>query len=103
MKKAIILLSALVVSLANAQETDSTKTKLIEEVKIDANRFMNKTSENVSKILLKNIENPQVYSSISYVILKKQIAMSMEDAMKNATGIIKLWDATGRLDGRLVF
>lgn len=103
MKKTIILLSALAVSLANAQEADSTKTKLIEEVKIDAYRFMNKTSENVSKIPLKNIENPQVYSSISNVILKKQIAMSMEDAMKNATGIIKLWDATGRPDGGSFF
>ncbi|SHJ22771.1 iron complex outermembrane recepter protein [Cruoricaptor ignavus] len=64
---------------------------------------MNKTSEDVSKIPLKNIENPHVYSSISNVIMKKQIAWSMEDAMKNATGVSKLWDATGRPDGGSIF
>lgn len=70
---------------------------------IETQRFMNKTSEDVSKIPLKNIENPHVYSSISNVIMKKQIAWSMEDAMKNATGVSKLWDATGRPDGGSIF
>ncbi len=86
-----------------AQNTDTINAVVLKEVFIEASRFMNKASEDISKIPLKNIENPQVYSSISNVIMKKQIAMSMEDAMKNATGVNKLWDATGRPDGGSYF
>lgn len=104
MNKTIFIVANLSgIALFSQQRVDTLKVKDLQEVVIETQRFMNKTSEDVSKIPLKNIENPHVYSSISNVIMKKQIAWSMEDAMKNATGVSKLWDATGRPDGGSIF
>jgi len=50
----------------------------------------------VSKMPLKNIENPQVYSAVSSDILKQQAITSFDDALKNVPGIQKLWESTGR-------
>lgn len=50
----------------------------------------------VSKLPLKNIENPQVYNSISNEILKEQVVTNINDAIKNATGVARLWESTGR-------
>ena len=83
--------------------TDSLRQTQLQEVVLESQRFMGKSSEDVAKIPLRNIENPQVYTTISNVIMKKQIAWSMEDAMKNAAGVTKLWDATGRPDGGSIF
>ncbi|OQP56472.1 TonB-dependent receptor [Niastella populi] len=53
-------------------------------------------SDYVSKMPLKNIENPQVYSSISKTLLNEQLVLSVDDALRNAPGVQKMWDATGR-------
>jgi iron complex outermembrane receptor protein len=45
---------------------------------------------------LKNIENPQVYSTVSSQLLKEQVVTNYEDALKNVPGIFKLWETTGR-------
>jgi iron complex outermembrane receptor protein len=60
------------------------------------NPFDKKQSEYVSKMPLSNMENPQVYSSISKELLADQFIFSADDAMRNATGVTKMWDATGR-------
>src|SRR5690606_3181747 len=41
-------------------------------------------------------ENPQVYNSISAALLKDQVVTNFNDAIKNATGITRVWESTGR-------
>ncbi|WP_442590343.1 TonB-dependent siderophore receptor [Pedobacter sp. AW31-3R] len=60
------------------------------------NKFAVKESEFVSKMPLKNLENPQVYTVISKELLTDQVVTSYDDALKNAPGIDKLWSSTGR-------
>lgn len=62
----------------------------------NANSYTRVKSEYVAKLPLKKIENPQVYNSITAELLKEQIATSFDDALKNAPGISKLWESTGR-------
>jgi iron complex outermembrane receptor protein len=45
---------------------------------------------------LRNLENPQVYSSISKELMADQLSFSIDDATRNAPGLQKMWEATGR-------
>lgn len=60
------------------------------------NPLSTKESDYVSKMPLTNLENPQVYTSISKELLTQQLVFSVDDAMKNAPGLQKMWEATGR-------
>jgi len=62
----------------------------------NANKFNREKSMYVSKLPLKNIENPQVYDNITAEILSEQIVTNFDDALKNSSGITKLWESTGR-------
>lgn len=62
----------------------------------NANKFNREKSVYVSKLPLKNIENPQVYDNITAEILNEQIVTNFDDALKNSSGITKLWESTGR-------
>ncbi|WP_203255938.1 TonB-dependent receptor [Hyunsoonleella ulvae] len=73
--------------------------ELLQEVVIDTkrkNKFSRKKSAYVSKMPLKNIENSQVYSTVTNQLLVSQSVYSFEDALKNAVGVDKLWPSTGR-------
>jgi iron complex outermembrane recepter protein len=59
----------------------------------------NLESPYVSKMPLKNLENPQVYSAVSSDLLKQQAITNFDDALKNVPGIHKLWESTGRAYG----
>lgn len=54
------------------------------------------SSDYVAKMPLKNIENAQVYTTITKELLREQLVFSADDAMKNAPGIQKMWEASGR-------
>jgi iron complex outermembrane recepter protein len=75
--------------------------KELEEVIISNNRTKSfpKQSNYVSKMPLKNIENPQVYNVVSSEIMKEQAITNYEDALKNVPGIQKLWESTGSAGG----
>ncbi|MEH6681713.1 MAG: TonB-dependent receptor [Sediminicola sp.] len=60
------------------------------------NKFAKESSVYVSKMPLKDIENPQVYNSIPNTLLQEQVVTNFDDALKNATGLDKLWESTGR-------
>ncbi|MHA7865030.1 TonB-dependent receptor domain-containing protein [Flagellimonas marinaquae] len=60
------------------------------------NKYTRKASVYVSKMPLRDIENPQVYNSISAELLEDQVITNFNDALKNAPGITKLWESTGR-------
>ncbi|MDQ0108778.1 iron complex outermembrane receptor protein [Chitinophaga terrae (ex Kim and Jung 2007)] len=60
------------------------------------NKLANKESEQVAKLPLKYLENPQVYNVINKDVLKQQVVSNFDDALKNAPGVNKLWSSTGR-------
>lgn len=78
--------------------TMAANREQLDEVVIEANRikYTRESSAVVSKMPLKNIENPQVYNTITAEILKEQVVTNFDDALKNAPGIDKLWESTGR-------
>lgn len=60
------------------------------------NHFARKDTKQVSRLPLKNLENPQSYTTITGELLKEQVVTNFDDALKNASGITPLWAATGR-------
>ncbi|MCX2481027.1 TonB-dependent receptor [Pedobacter sp. MC2016-15] len=60
------------------------------------NKYKRTKSEYVSKMPLNNLENPQVYTTIGSQLMQDQLVYSVDDAMRNATGIARVWEATGR-------
>lgn len=71
----------------------------LSEITISAsktNPFQNRQSEYVSKLPLENLENAQVYSTITNELLTQQLVFSLDEAMRNAPGVQKMWEATGR-------
>lgn len=54
------------------------------------------SNQTIAKLPLKDLENPQVYLSIPQKLLQDQVVTEMNDAMKNATGVTRLWESTGR-------
>ena len=72
--------------------------KQLQEVVVMSNRYKltKKQSDYVAKIPLKNLENPQVYTTITKDLLKQQMLFSVDEATRNAPGIQKMWEATSR-------
>ncbi len=73
--------------------------EILSEVLIEGerrNKFSRKKTAYVSKLPLKDIENTQVYSTVTNEILKSQVVTNFDDALKNATGVEQLWTSTGR-------
>ncbi|MDN3723475.1 TonB-dependent receptor [Aequorivita sp. SDUM287046] len=60
------------------------------------NKFSRKQTAYVAKLPLKDIENTQVYSTITTELLESQMITNFDDALKNATGVEQLWTSTGR-------
>lgn len=60
------------------------------------NKFSRRQTAYVSKLPLRDIENTQVYSTVTNALLESQVVTNLEDALINAAGIEKLWTSTGR-------
>lgn len=67
----------------------------LQEVIISA-RNANKSTAAVAKMPLKNLENPQVYSTVPLEILKQQAISNYDDALRNIPGMSRTWESTGR-------
>jgi iron complex outermembrane receptor protein len=80
--------------LTFAQENDTIKSNNIDEVIVTG--YITKNSESANKMPLKDIENPQVYNTVNKNVIKEQVATNINDALKNVTGIARLWESTGR-------
>jgi iron complex outermembrane receptor protein len=61
-----------------------------------ANRFTRKVSTDVGKIPLDNLENAQSYTTITSELIKEQQIFTVDEALRNSSGVQKLWDATTR-------
>lgn len=72
--------------------------KQLQEVVISGrrNNLASSSSDYANKMTLRNLENAQVYTTISKELLKEQVVLTVDDAMRNVTGMTKVWDATGR-------
>jgi len=72
--------------------------KQLQEVVISGRRntLVRSSSEYVNKMPLKNLENPQVYTTINKELLTEQVVLTVDDAMRNVPGLTKMWSATGR-------
>ncbi|POY41067.1 TonB-dependent siderophore receptor [Flavobacterium alvei] len=96
--KFYLLPTILLCSLASlAQETKKDTVSKLKEVQINNKyKYKREKSTTVSKMPLNNIENPQVYNTVTAELLKEQVVTNLNDAIKNATGVARLWESTGR-------
>mgnify|MGYP006182694681 FL=1 len=95
----IVLSTLLLSSLLGFSQEKADSTKVLKEVTVEAtreNKYKKESSTTVSKMPLKDIENPQVYNSIPANLLKEQVVTNFNEALKNATGVTRLWESTGR-------
>ena len=95
----IVLSTLLLSSLLSFSQEKADSTKVLKEVTVEGtreNKYKKESSTTVSKMPLKDIENPQVYNSIPANLLKEQVVTNLNDALKNATGVTRLWESTGR-------
>ncbi len=65
-------------------------------VSADASLFVRHSSDDVSKMPLSNLENAQVYTTITKDLMTEQGNFTLDQAVTNVPGITKLWDATSR-------
>lgn len=95
-KSAIIAIT--LSATAYAQQADSLHSKSLDELTVHGavQKYKVDSSSTVSKMSLKDLENPQVYNSISKAVLKDQVVTNLNDGLKNATGVTRLWESTGR-------
>lgn len=76
--------------------------ELLQEIEITSlknNTFSRKKTAYVAKLPLKDMENANVYSTVTTELLESQIVTNLDEAMTNATGVYKLWEGTGRDPG----
>ena len=98
MKNIILLSTVFLFSIAGfAQETQKDTISKLKAVEISNKyKYKREKSNTVSNMHLKDIENPQVYNTVTSELLKEQVVTNLNDALKNATGITRLWESTGR-------
>lgn len=86
--------------------TLNNKNETLEEVVItgNINRYTKSESNYVAKMPLKNLENAQVYSVVTKELMKDQLVVNQDEALKNIPGLYQLWASTGRVgDGGSYF
>jgi len=84
----------------------NNKNETLAEVVItgNINRYTKSESNYVSKMPIKNLENSQVYSVVTKELMKDQLVVNQDEALKNIAGLYQLWASTGRVgDGGSYF
>lgn len=96
MKKIVITLSTLSSLALMAQENDSIKEKSIEAVSLlGAKKYAEKKSDQVARMPLKNLENPQVYTVVPKELLDEQIAVDFRGALLSSPGVTNVMLGVG--------
>ena len=95
-EKKVSLTAGQTVTLDFSMAETSTELSEIIVTDYNSNRFYADSNFTVAKLPLTDLQNPQVYNSISQKLLKEQVVTNMNDALKNATGVARLWESTGR-------
>jgi iron complex outermembrane receptor protein len=79
--------------------TLSTSNEELQEIVVEGeqtNKFATEMSEYVAKVPIENLENPQVYNTVNQDIIEEQVITDFGDILKNAPGVFRLWQSTGR-------
>lgn len=73
------------------------KNEQLDEVVIQTrlNKFNQKSTDQVARLPLKNLENPQVYSIIPAELLNEQITVDIQGALQNAPGVSNVVEGVG--------
>lgn len=80
----------------------SEKNNVIEGITIYGfrrNKFLDIDSTSVSKMPLKNLENPQAYTSVNQQLMKEQLTYDISEVLKNVPGMVKMQGSPGRGSG----
>jgi len=95
-RQGLLTYLCLCLSITAAAQSDSThRSETLEEVSVTA-RQQRKASEHIARLPIANLENPQAYNIVPKELLKEQVTVSFDDAVKNIPGLTRLWTATGR-------
>lgn len=72
-----------------ANLTLTKDVRSLQEITVSSgyNKFAAKETDNVARMPLKNLENPQVYNVVPKELLKDQVIVSYNDVLKNVTGV----------------
>ncbi|MDF2455365.1 MAG: TonB-dependent receptor [Cytophagaceae bacterium] len=83
-------------TVENIQLKEDSKT--LHEVVVEGNRnkFAQRESDYVARLPISNLENPQVYNTVTKELMQEQVIVNFDDAIKNTPGVTKLWTSTGR-------
>ncbi|MDR0227901.1 MAG: TonB-dependent siderophore receptor [Flavobacteriaceae bacterium] len=92
MKFLLLTLTTLSCLATYSQQFDSISNQKIKEVFITTSKLDKEFS---SKMSLSYLENPQSLDVIEQHTLKEQVSTSLKDVLQNATGLTRLWEATG--------
>lgn len=81
-----------------------SERQLQEVIVTSNNKFKSTKSDYANKMPLSFLENSQSYSTITKDLIKDQVLFSVDEAMRNVSGLQKMWDATSRAgDGGAYF
>ncbi len=76
----------------------STSNEVLAEIIVtaNANKYSKSESDYVARMKIKNLENSQVYNTVTKELMKDQLVTNQDEALKNIPGLYQLWSATGR-------
>ncbi len=60
-----------------------------------ANKFVTKESEQIARLPIKNLENPQVYHTVGQIVMKEQVNIERSDIYRNIPGAVLNFSAGG--------
>lgn len=67
------------------------------EINVNKNKFAQKESENIARMPLKNLENPQVYNVVGKELMKEQVIIERTDIYRNIPGAVPIFLAGGSM------
>ncbi|MGN7723149.1 TonB-dependent siderophore receptor [Chitinophaga sp. 22620] len=60
-----------------------------------SNKFVTKESEQIARLPIKNLENPQVYHTVGQIVMKEQVVIERTDIYRNISGAVPNFSAGG--------
>ncbi len=80
-------------------DTSKAAPRRLDEVAVRAKQDrVREESDQIARLPISNMENPQVYNVVSSELMREQVVSNLDDALKNVPGLNKLWTSTGRAD-----
>ncbi len=76
----------------------SSRGETLNEINVagNANKYAKRESSHVSRMPIKNLENAQVYNVVTKELMKDQLVVNQDEALKNIPGLYQLWGSTNR-------